>query len=83
MTDKACKDMTFREGMDALDQIVRSLESGNLELEESISQYVKGVELMGCLRGKLDEAEQKVTVLMGELKPSLDDDAQDTTLSNA
>lgn len=67
------EDVSFKEGLQELDSIVRALEGNQLELEESIKSYERGVALLGALQKKLDEAQQKVTVLMGELEPEGDD----------
>lgn len=75
--------MTFREGMAKLDEIVNSLESGSLELEESLEKYAMGVQLLSELQKRLADAEQKVDVLMGELAAAPDDDVRDTTLQKA
>lgn len=77
------KVLTFKEGMDELEQIVAALESGDMELEQSLEKYAKGVELLGLLQGKLDAAEQQVQVLMGDLAAAPEDDVQDSTLSKA
>ncbi len=76
-------DPTFKQGMEELERIVRSLESGDMELEESLDLYAKGVKLLGVLQGKLDSAEQQVQVLMGQLAQAPEDDVQDSTLSKA
>lgn len=57
-------EMTFREASVELEQIVRSLEAGDLELEESLERYNRGVELLRSLRARLASAEQKVQVLL-------------------
>lgn len=75
--------MTFREGMAKLDEIVHSLESGSLELEESLTKYAEGVQLISELQKRLSSAEQQVKVLMGELEAAPDDEVQDTTLNKA
>lgn len=83
MTGQGERDVTelsFKEGLTELDAIVRGLESNQLELEESIESYERGVRLLASLRQRLDEAQQKVTVLMGELEED-DGDAVDTKLS--
>lgn len=77
---KAVEDMSFKEGLIELDQIVRALEGNQLELEQSIASYERGVALLGALQKRLNDAQQKVTVLMGELEPE-SDDSIDTTLS--
>ncbi len=76
-------ELTFREAMGQLEQIVGQLESGELELEESLERYALGVALLSSLQKRLKGAEQKVEVLMGELAESVDDDTQDTTLQKA
>lgn len=57
-------DMTFKECSTELEQIVRSLEAGDLELEQSLVLYGRGVELLKALRERLANAEQKVRVLL-------------------
>lgn len=80
-TDPAnIEEMSFKEGLDELAGIVRSLESNQLELEQGIKSYERGVALLAALQGRLDAAQQKITVLMGELEPE-SDDSIDTTLS--
>ena len=75
--------LTFREGMAKLDEIVNDLESGSLELEESLEKYAVGVLLLANLQKRRADAEQKVDVLMGELAAAPDDDVRDTTLQKA
>ncbi|MDO4428058.1 MAG: exodeoxyribonuclease VII small subunit [Atopobiaceae bacterium] len=58
------EDMTFKEASIELEQIVRALESGELELEDSLDRYARGVELLKSLRERLSTAEQKVRVLL-------------------
>ena len=74
------EEMSFREGLVELDSIVKALESNQLELEQSIESYERGVALLGALKKRLDTAQQKVSVLMGELQPDEGDEI-DTKLS--
>lgn len=83
MTNQEKNTLTFREAMAELTNIVEQLESNKLELEESLELYERGVSLLRYLRSNLDEAQQKVEVLMGELEESPDDETIDTTLSKA
>ncbi len=64
MADKAIDQMTFKEASVELELIVRALEAGDLELEESLEKYSRGVQLLQSLRERLSAAEQKVRVLM-------------------
>lgn len=78
---KPIEELTFREAMAELDNIVGVLESNTLELEESLASYERGVALLAALQGRLAQAQQKVDVLMGELSAETDDVTRDTTLS--
>lgn len=71
--------MTYREATAELEQVVRALESNQLELEESLELYKRGVELLASLRARLADAEQQVSALMGQIEVGTDE--RDTTLS--
>ena len=71
--------LTYREATAELEQVVRALESNQLELEESLELYKRGVELLASLRARLADAEQQVSALMGQIE--VDTDERDTTLS--
>ena len=60
------EDMTFKEASVELEKIVRALETGDLELEESLERYARGVELLASLRERLSNAEQRVQVLVDQ-----------------
>ena len=77
------EDLSFREAMSSLDEIVAALESNTLELEESLVAYEQGIALLRNLRGRLDGAQQKIDVLMGELEETESDEVIDTTLQKA
>ncbi|MDO4848224.1 MAG: exodeoxyribonuclease VII small subunit [Coriobacteriia bacterium] len=79
MADKNIDEMTFKEASIELEKIVRSLEAGDLELEESLERYGRGVELLKSLRTRLTEAEQKVRVLLD----ATDEDAAVTDTQSA
>jgi exodeoxyribonuclease VII small subunit len=61
-------EMTFGAALGELEQIVKSLESGQLELEESLERYERGVALLRACQAKLATAEQRVMMLVGELE---------------
>ena len=52
--------LSFEEAMKKLETVVRDLESGNVELEKSISLYEEGAKLKAHCEKKLKEAEEKV-----------------------
>ena len=79
--ERPVEELTFREGMAELERTVAALEGNTLELEESLARYERGVALIRSLRSRLDGAQQRVEVLMGELDAAQDDEAHDATLS--
>lgn len=66
--DVAPEEMRFGDGLAELEAIVAALETGQLDLEESLARYERGVALLRALQAKLADAQQKVTMLMGELE---------------
>lgn len=60
------EELTYKEASRELELIIRNLESGDLELEDSLEGYARGVELLKSLRTRLADAQQKVSVLMKE-----------------
>ncbi|MCL2504265.1 MAG: exodeoxyribonuclease VII small subunit [Coriobacteriia bacterium] len=61
-------ELKFGVALEELETIVAALESGALDLEDSLSRYERGVVLLKALQTRLGEAQQKVTVLLGELE---------------
>ena len=54
----------FEEALNELKLISERLESGNLSLEESLSLFEKGVELISYCYGKLNEVQKRVEILV-------------------
>jgi exodeoxyribonuclease VII small subunit len=69
------EEMRFSEALAELETIVSALESGQLDLEEGLARYERGVALLRACQARLAEAEQRVTMLMGELEDEPADDA--------
>ncbi|MCL2103308.1 MAG: exodeoxyribonuclease VII small subunit [Syntrophorhabdaceae bacterium] len=63
MADKE-KDPPFEEAMKGLESVVARLESGKTSLEESIRLFEEGMKLSRICRKCLDEADQKIEVLL-------------------
>ena len=55
----------FEESLGRLQAIVDALESGELELEESLARYEEGVGLLRNCSGLLDRAELRISQLTG------------------
>ncbi|MEQ8967834.1 MAG: exodeoxyribonuclease VII small subunit [Azospirillaceae bacterium] len=55
--------MTFEQALAELEGLVRKLESGEIELDESIAAYERGARLKAHCERKLAEAQQKVDTI--------------------
>ena len=58
--------LSYEEGLDQLEQIVESLEKGDITLDESFKAYQKGVKLYRRLKAILDEGDAKIEELTKE-----------------
>ena len=56
--------MTFEKGLERLEKIVGELEQGELPLERSLELFEEGMKLSGNCRKQLEEAENKVELLV-------------------
>jgi exodeoxyribonuclease VII small subunit len=54
---------SFEEAIRRLEEIVQSLEGDAASLDESLTLYEEGKELVGICLGKLEAVEQKLKVL--------------------
>ncbi len=57
---------SFEEAMGQLEKIVQELESGDLALEKALKKFEEGVRLSRFCFDKLEETEQKITVLTSD-----------------
>jgi len=60
------KKMSFEEAMSEMERTVKSLEEGNLSLDESLEKFEYGIKLSGFLHGKLKSAELRISELIKE-----------------
>jgi exodeoxyribonuclease VII small subunit len=56
----------FEEAMQRLEDIVESLEENDLSLNDSLKVFEEGMKLIGFCSKRLEEVEQKVTMLVKE-----------------
>ncbi len=54
----------FEESLDELEKLVAQMEQGDLTLEESLKSFERGVKLTSTCQKALQEAEQKVQILL-------------------
>lgn len=60
------KEKSFEEELNELEQIAKNLESGNLNLDEAIKEFEKGIKLSKKCTEKLEKAEKKINMLVEE-----------------
>jgi len=57
---------TFEQALQELEQLVKDLESGDVDLSIAVEQYKKGIQLSKYCHDKLTEAEEVIVKLMTE-----------------
>ncbi|HZY20435.1 MAG TPA: exodeoxyribonuclease VII small subunit [Ramlibacter sp.] len=61
---------SYEAALEELEQLVQVIESGQLPLEQLLTGYQRGAELLAFCRGRLDAVEQQIKLLdEGSLKP--------------
>lgn len=55
---------TFEASLEALEQIVRELEQGDLPLEKSLELFEQGIRLSRECQDRLNQAERRIEVLL-------------------
>ena len=68
MPKKAEQPVSFETSLQQLEQIVTHLESGCLPLEEALNEFERGVQLARNGQKTLQQAEQRVQILLSEDK---------------
>lgn len=58
--------MTFEESINKLNEIVRSLENADMDLDKSLEAFEEGTKIIKECYDMLDKAELKVSILNGE-----------------
>lgn len=61
---KVKKEKTFEESLQELEKIAIQLEKGELDLENSIVEFEKGMKLSKECTKKLDDAEKRINILV-------------------
>ncbi len=77
MASKKQSSFNFEEALEELEDLVSSMEEGDLSLEESLKAFEKGIKLTRECQTALKKAEQKVQVLLNE-----NGDTEDLELSD-
>ncbi|MBN2830003.1 MAG: exodeoxyribonuclease VII small subunit [Candidatus Cloacimonetes bacterium] len=61
------EEMKLEKALQRIEEIVELLESGDLELEETIQYFKEGTELVKFCSSKIDSLELKITQLTSQL----------------
>lgn len=61
--EKTQDDKSFEDSLQALERVVERIESGELNLEDSLATFEEGVRLVKSCNGKLSDVERRIEVL--------------------
>ncbi|MGI6685077.1 MAG: exodeoxyribonuclease VII small subunit [Bacillota bacterium] len=70
------RNVSFEEAMERLESNVKALESGELSLDEVLQKFEEGVSLIKTCYQKLNDAEQKIEILIGSLEEAPKDEGR-------
>ena len=65
MNESPVENLTFEQALAELEQIVHDLEDGQISLENALDRYEKGVGLLKRCYTQLQQAEQRIQLLLG------------------
>ena len=60
------EDVKFEDNLVELENIVRKLESGDVALEDAITEFQKGMKISETLKKTLNEAEETLVKIVGK-----------------
>ena len=72
MVKKDPTDKKFESALEELEQIVEQLETGELNLEDALTAFEKGVGLVRFCNQKLNEVEKKIEMLVRDKEGKLE-----------
>ena len=64
MAKKSRKSTNFEAAIEELESLVEEMEQGDISLEDSLKKFERGIELTRTCQKALQEAEQKVQILV-------------------
>ncbi|MGJ8675958.1 MAG: exodeoxyribonuclease VII small subunit [Akkermansiaceae bacterium] len=76
---KNSKDLSFEQALEELEKMVEVMESGQLPLEQLISDYERGASLISHCETVLSDARKRLELIT--LKPKAAKDSTDNTLT--
>jgi exodeoxyribonuclease VII small subunit len=63
---KKPENLSFEESLTELEQIVTELEQGDVSLDDALKQFERGISLVRGSQSKLEQAQQKVAILLAD-----------------
>ena len=60
---------TFEQSMAELEQLVTQLEQGDIPLDQALANFERGIHLTRQCQQQLEQAEQKVKILLADSQP--------------
>jgi len=69
---KNAEPLTFEQAYERLDAIVRQLDEGELKLDELENQFEEGMRMAAFCSKRLEEVEQKVSLLVEKAQAGLE-----------
>lgn len=63
---KKPENLSFEQSLNELETIVASLEQGEVSLDDALKQFERGINLVRQSQAKLEQAQQKVSILLDE-----------------
>ena len=64
--EKKQQDLTLEETFAGLEEVIRTMEKGDITLEESFQLYHKGMDMLKSCIDKIDKVEKKMLILDNE-----------------
>ena len=66
MAEKKEKELTFEENLVKLESIVKSLENGDIPLDDAITKFTEAMKLAEACDKKLKSAEEQISMIVGK-----------------
>jgi exodeoxyribonuclease VII small subunit len=63
---KKPENLSFEQSLNELETIVANLEQGEVSLDDALKQFERGIKLVRQSQAKLEQAQQKVSILLEE-----------------
>jgi len=68
---KKPENLSFEQSLTELETIVAHLEQGEVSLDDALKQFERGIKLVRQSQAKLEQAQQKVSILLNEADAEL------------